>query len=79
MNDPHTVSEGALLRRINRRLQRTVFQRVLKLREDSRAYFDLGRFYVIDCSSRFLVDSHVDLEELARELGVLRPSERLAA
>lgn len=76
---PHTLTERALLARINRRLysrwkRGEQFKNLLfvrKCREDSRAFDYLGKFYAM--SDRGLVaDTRMDLSDLARELGVLR-------
>lgn len=69
-----TVTENAVIQRINRKLapQRRQLKRC---QYDSGAYNELGRFYIV-CDN--IVESmHVDLEELARETEVLKPSETL--
>lgn len=69
------VSEKALISRINRRLAHG--GTVLKKTRGQRWRSSVGDFYEIDGNT--IVSTHVDLEDWARELGVLRPSERLAA
>jgi hypothetical protein len=70
------VSEWALVKRINRAL-RPEWQQLKKVR-GGRAWMDLGDFYILDVRHNFVVDHHVDIEELGRELEVLAPYERLA-
>ncbi len=70
------VSEGALIKRINRRLAPEC-QRLHKLRGD-RWESTLGRYYIIDGIRNQAIASHCDLEEVARDLNVLRPGETLA-
>jgi hypothetical protein len=78
-----TVTWRALHQRINRRLShedqsvRTArgFWRGPSWYEDP----NLGRHYVIDAGRNFIVATHVNLEELARELHVLHPHERVGA
>ena len=71
------IPEGALLRRINRRLYRDDFQVVKRCREASRAFSALGRFYILDYDLNFVIATDIDLDTLAREVGVLRPGESL--
>jgi len=42
-----------------------------------RARFDLGDYYVEDTRNPSILDHHIDLESTARELGALKPDERL--
>ena len=39
--------------------------------------FSVGDYYVIDYRRNFVVQKDVDIEDLARELGVLKPWEEL--
>jgi len=72
-----SVSERALLGRINRRLAKD--EEVLKkCRPDSRWYHDLGAYYGVGVRTNSICYQHIDLEEFGRELGVLRPFEALA-
>ena len=69
------VTERALVGRINRALGPW---KVLRLcRKDSRGFETLGRYYIN--GPHGVVDRHIDLETLARKLGVLGYSERLSA
>jgi hypothetical protein len=67
------VSKRTLLRRINRRL--------LPQREAVLPYGPLKQhegFYRIDIRLNAMIEETVDVEQLARELGVLSESEHLA-
>ena len=69
------ITEKALSCRINRRLRRD--ERMLKKSRGERYRIDLGDYYVVDMQMN-LVDKHVDLSALGRELGVLRAHESVA-
>ena len=56
----------ALMKRINRRLDGL---RVRVCRHDSRDFLNLGRYYITD-SSKLLRERNVDLNQLAKELGL---------
>ena len=56
----------ALMQRINRRLDGL---RVRTCRHDSREYLNLGRYYITD-SYDLLRGNDVDLNQLAKELGL---------
>jgi hypothetical protein len=76
-----SVSERALLQRTNRKLK-AKDQRVCIARgfwADGFYHEDtnLGRFYTVDVHRNAVVDTHVDLEQLAREAGALKPWEEL--
>ena len=70
------ITKRALFQRINRSLARER-QHLLSARGE-RAYAHLGAHYVVDLERNTVVAHHVDLLELAQELKVLRPWERLA-
>lgn len=70
------VTESALVARINRKLA-PEHQKVCKCRESSSAFNDLGRFYVLDTYRNAIENSHIDIENFARELGVMRPEESI--
>jgi hypothetical protein len=72
----YPVSERALFQRINRALNKND-EKLCKCRLDSRAYYDLGDYYRIDCRTNFVLEKHVDLEEMARDLNVMHPREVL--
>ena len=56
----------ALMQRINRRLDGL---RVRACRHDSREFLNLGRYYITD-SNKLLRHHDVDLNQLAKELGL---------
>jgi hypothetical protein len=87
MSAKQPVSERALFQRINRALN----HEDERLRVARGSYYyesncsrtwledrDLGRYYQVDLCRNALIDTHVDLEALGRELRVLRPWEQLA-
>jgi hypothetical protein len=67
------VSERAIIQRINRKFVAEDGRpaRELKKTRGARAIFDIGDFYVVNTQLNIVADDHVDLEDLARELGVL--------
>jgi len=71
------VTEGALMRRINRLLRQDNEQvrkpRSPQLRES------LGDLYLWHWSTNLPGECFIDLEEFGRRMGVLRPDERVAA
>ena len=72
------VSEGALIKRINRRLSSQQNYEVLKKARGRRYWSDLGDFYLLDWNHRAIIQGHVDIEMQGRELGVLADHEQLA-
>jgi len=72
-----TVSRRAAEQRVARALAKNG-NALRKCRQDSRAYYDVGDYYVIDASLNVMVDKQCTLEGLAEELGVLRQYEVLA-
>ena len=74
---PFTVSQSALVRRINRALAPEL-TRLRKTRGD-RWRGDLGDYYVVDDLQNRIIAPHVDPEAFGRELGVLSKHERVAA
>ena len=69
------VSEAAVIRRINRKLKPETVLR--KCRQDSRRFYILGNYYLIDQRGNFVVDTQIDLEHCAREVGALHSGEAL--
>lgn len=68
------VSERALLQRLNRKLRAD--GEVIK-RARGNVWTTLGDYYVVDVERNCIAQHHVDVEDLARELGVLQPWESL--
>jgi hypothetical protein len=64
------VTEKAIVARINRRLKPDFT--MLRKSRGARTEASLGEFYVIDRSRNCILDTHVDPESYARELGVMR-------
>jgi hypothetical protein len=80
----NTVSERALIQRINRKIggydRRTCTawgERLHKTRGD-RSWSDLGPFYTIDWNSNVIGDTHINLEQYGREVGALAERESLS-
>jgi hypothetical protein len=71
------VSERALIARINRKL-RDDDEVLRRCRETTRDYNRLGDFFIVDVRQNCVVNAHVDLEALARELRCMHAWERLA-
>jgi len=70
------VPERALIQRINRVLRKD--GRVLKVTRGGQTRQEVGQYSVFDFDRNAIRTLHVDIEELARELGVLRSFERVA-
>lgn len=70
------VPERALIQRINRVLRKD--GRVLKVTRGGQTRQEIGQYSVFDFDRNAIRTLHVDIEELARELGVLRSFERVA-
>jgi hypothetical protein len=70
------VTARALMQRINRRLAKDEGSRLLTCRETARGFNELGRYYVVNAQNH-LAQTDVDLEDLARELDLMKPWETL--
>ncbi|MDO3620226.1 hypothetical protein Q3O98_03850 [Ralstonia pseudosolanacearum] len=72
------VSERAVLQRLNRALAKEgVTIRVCK--ETSRWFHGNGRYYAVDLNRNLITAQHVNIELWARDEGVLKPFEAMAA
>ena len=72
------VSERALIKRINRKLaQGPRPEKLCKTRPESRAWLDLGDYYVRDIYRNLIMDNHVDVTELAKDLNVIAEYEEM--
>jgi hypothetical protein len=69
------VSEWALAKRINRQLGQCGEKLIKSRGEGPRA--EVGDWYVLNTAHNFVVLHHVNVEGLAKELGVLSVAERL--
>ena len=72
---PYSLSERAVIQRINRKLAHK-YEKLCKSR-GWRELQNLGDYHVIDSYRNVLIKSHVNIEELARELGVMADHERI--
>jgi hypothetical protein len=70
------VTVRAIIERINRKLARE--GKRIKTCRNERWRGELGRYYVVHLSQKFVVQKRVDLEEFGRALGVLSPYETVA-
>lgn len=69
------VTEKQLVARINRRLIDNG-QQVHRCRP-GRLHHELGDYYLRDVDMNAILDKRLDIEDLGRELGVLRACDRL--
>jgi hypothetical protein len=72
-----TVSEHALLVRINQKLEKR--GQVMRRAHESVAAQARGGYHLIDVSTNFPEREHCDLEEWGRALGVLEDDEEVVA
>ena len=72
-----TITKKAAIGRVNRRLA----EKGVKLRtaRGMRQVSEVGTHYVANRSRNFVVDSYVDIEACARQLGVLHEHERVTS
>ena len=70
------VTRRALIQRANRALAKE--GRLLRAYRGGRPDAWLGELFIVDTSRNIPVEGDVDLEKLAKELGVLKPFEKLA-
>jgi hypothetical protein len=71
------VSERALQQRINRALRKRD-EALCKTRGGDYDRFKFGDYHVLDCQRNIIIERHVHLEDLGKELGVLGANERVA-
>jgi hypothetical protein len=71
------VSETVLRLRINHKLANR-FQAIRRARGTGME-LNFGQYYLLDTHLDVVIAKNVDLEDYAREIGVLRPSEKLRA
>lgn len=70
------VTQSAVISRINRKLAHE--GEALKKSRSMRMYLEVGDFYILNINGNYIVRHHMDVEDLARELGVLYPFEEIA-
>ena len=75
MNSKMTVTEGALIKRINRKLAKDGER--LRRSRSARMFSSVGDVYRLNVNRNFVVDHHVDVETLARDLGCMHENERV--
>jgi len=81
-HEPVAVTEKALVNRINRHLRRrhdleaTDLYRLKKTRS-AQARVDHGDYYLYNCRTHSVVKKQIDLDAYARDLGALKPFERV--
>ncbi len=73
----NTITEAALIARINRRLAQDG-QRLCRTRQGSRDESNVGQFYIVANDTNCVEASWCDLDALGREVGALRDNERTA-
>jgi hypothetical protein len=69
------VSKRAVLQRINRKLRKNM--EMVRTLRGHRWQSDGGRFFRVDLDRNVLIQKHVDLDQLAKDLGVLYPYEEI--
>jgi len=75
--EKRTVTEKALIGRINRKLKReNKFQQLHKTRM-GQWYSDLGPYHIVDHSTNSLTHAHIDIEDLGREMKTIGPDEKV--
>jgi hypothetical protein len=72
-----TVTEPALVRRINRKIQGSG-DAVRACAYGSSRFLKLGRYYAVDVSTNCIIQYDVDLEQFGRQVGALKENEALA-
>ncbi len=70
------VSQRALLQRINRALAKD--EEMVKRLRGEKWEHEMGRYFKVDFNRNFVLEKHVDLEATAKELGVIKPWEKMA-
>jgi hypothetical protein len=71
-----SVSEGAIIARVNRVLAKN--DQVIRKARPAHTV-ELGQYYGQSVQTGLILEKDVDLQVLARELGVLRATEAVAA
>ena len=74
---PVPVAAQALAARVNRPLARQGLMLRKTIKTDAQALKEVGEYFVFDVRRNRIAETHIDLEDYARQLGVLRPNECL--
>jgi hypothetical protein len=69
------MTKRSLIQRINRALAKE--GEVLRKTRGMQMFLSVGEYYATDCRYNVVTRSRIDLEELGRKLGVLKPDEVL--
>jgi hypothetical protein len=70
------VTERAILQRVRRAMRKDGDRLIVNRKPWQHEPANVGRFYVVDANN-IMTDNDVDLGKLARDLGLLKPWERL--
>ena len=70
------ITKHALIQRINRKLAKD--GKILKARRSEKVISDLGDYFIVDLYHNSIKGHHIEIEELGRELEVLKPYEIVA-
>ena len=71
------MTKGALIQRVSRALAKE--GEILKKSRGMQMFLNVGEYYAIDLQYNAVSRKNINLEDLGRELGVLRPYEVLSA
>jgi hypothetical protein len=67
------ISKRALVQRINRKL--ILDDQQIRAVPGGNLELGVGKYFLVDVRKNLITRTHVDLNELGREIGVLQPSE----
>lgn len=78
MPSKNSITEHTLFKRVKKALHTPqgagAAKRLYRCRYNSRWFNELGRYHLVGLNN-YVSDRYVDLQDLARELNVLRPDE----
>ncbi len=67
------ISKRALVQRINRKL--ILDDQQIRAVRGGNLELGVGKYFIVDVRRNLIIRTHIDLDELGREIGVLQPSE----
>ncbi len=70
------VSEKVIFERIDSKLA-PGRRRLRRCRRDSSSFDDLGEYYIVSTLEKCIIDTHIDLETYAKDMGLLAEYEQL--
>lgn len=73
------VSESALIKRINRKLRSSGSWEQLRTSRSAQLEQNVGRHYMLDIYRNLVTQTGLDVETVARDLGVLHELEHVSA